>query len=147
ASYSSAQTAFARDGDFLIFIALTLPLVFLVQLVAKLFPALKAAVKVSIQGGASGPLATTDCRPGTSSANITGREYFGGLRPKLWSLCSFGRFAAFPSRRWLWTPQALRDMERCGPLPLPLSGCKRNFSIEDTCCSRFRREFASGPLQ
>jgi len=33
-----------------------LPLVFLVQLVAKLFPALKAAVKVSIQGGASDPL-------------------------------------------------------------------------------------------
>lgn len=40
----------------LIFIALTLPLVFVVQSVAKLFPALKAAVKVSMQSGTSDPL-------------------------------------------------------------------------------------------
>lgn len=40
----------------LIFIALTLPLVFVVQFAAKLFPALKAAVKASMQGGASDPL-------------------------------------------------------------------------------------------
>jgi hypothetical protein len=40
----------------LVFIALTLPLVFVVQFVAKLFPTLKAAVKVSMQGGASDPL-------------------------------------------------------------------------------------------
>ena len=40
----------------LIFIALTLPLVFLVQSVAKLTPMLKAAVKGSMQGGATDPL-------------------------------------------------------------------------------------------